>query len=149
MLLARARQANVLPGLETDQHQGNDFQRAEHRSQAEHDVRRSREVQVMEGADDAAGKKDDRREHHGARGRGNREQLQPREEERDDHGGEDFEEALHPEMHHPPAPVLGGHQVAALAVHQAGRVKQRDRDAGEQEHQQQRVALVAFRQAPA
>ena len=47
-------------------------------------------------------------------------QPEPREEECDHHGGEYFEEAFNPEVNHPPAPVFGGDEVAALAVHQAG-----------------------------
>ena len=42
------------------------------------------------------------------------EQPEPREQERDDHGREDLEEALDPEVHHPPAPVLGHRQVRVL-----------------------------------
>ena len=40
-------------------------------------------------------------------------QAHAREQEGDDHGGEDFEEAFDPEVHHPPAPVLGHGQVAS------------------------------------
>src|SRR5580700_3065513 len=47
-------------------------------------------------------------------------------------------------MHYPPAPVLGRHQIAALAVHQSGSVEKRDRNTGNQEHHQQRIALVAL-----
>ncbi len=100
----------------------------------------------MKGADDSAGEKDRRGEHDGARRGGHREQLQAGEEERDHHRGEHFEKAFHPEMHHPPSPVFRGDQIAALAVHQAGGVEKRDRDTREQEHQQQRVALVSFQE---
>ena len=76
----------------------------------------------------------------------NREQLQPREQEGDHHRGEDFKESLDPQVNHPPAPVFGGDQMAALAVHQARGIEQRDRDAGNQEQQQQRVAFVRLSQ---
>ena len=49
------RQADVLPDLEAHQHQRHHLQRAEHRPQRQHGGRRAREVQVVEGADDAAG----------------------------------------------------------------------------------------------
>ena len=62
VLLARACQANVFPRFKPDQHQRNHFQRAEHRSEAEHNIRRSREIEVMKGSDNAAGEK-----HHGGK----------------------------------------------------------------------------------
>ena len=103
----------------------------------------------MERADDAAREIDDGREEDTARGRRDREQLESREQERDDDGGEDFEEAFHPEMHDPPAPVLGGDQRAALAVHQSGGVEERNRDAGDQEQHQQASDSRRAASAPA
>ena len=100
----------------------------------------------MERADDSAGQIDDGGEQHRSRCRSNRQQLQPREQERDHDRGEYFKEAFNPQVNYPPAPVFRGDQRAALAVHQAGSVEQRDRDARDQEQHQQRMILVASRQ---
>ena len=59
------------------------------------------------------------------------------EQEGDHDGGEDLEEALDPEVDHPPPPVLGDRQVGVPVPHQAGDVEQRDRRRGEQEQPQQ------------
>jgi hypothetical protein len=50
----------------------------------------------------------------------------PGEEESDDRGGEDLEEALHPEVNHPPAPVLHHADVRMPAVHEARAIEQGD-----------------------
>ena len=65
------------------------------------------------------------------------EQPHAGEQEGDHDGGEDLEEALDPEVHHPPPPVLGHRQVRVPVPHQAGAVEQRDRRRGEEEQAQQ------------
>ncbi len=138
-----AGEADVLPCFEADQDQRHDFEGAEHRSQGQYRGRCTGEVQVMECSDDASRKIDDRREQDAARSCRDREQLQSREQEGDDDGGEDLEEAFDPKVNDPPAPVLGGNQRAALAIHQSGSVEERNRDAGNKEQHQQRMVLVA------
>ena len=69
-------------------------------------------------------------------------QAEAREEEGDHGGGEDLEEAFHPEMDHPPAPVFDDGQVGVLAPGEAGAVEEADGPGGEQEEVQQ-VALFA------
>src|SRR3546814_1909113 len=49
-------------------------------------------------------------------------------DEREGGGCEHFEEAFHPKMNHPPAPVLHDGDVRAFAVEQAGAVEQADGD---------------------
>src|SRR5947209_10881721 len=92
---------------------------------------------MVERSDDAAGKENDRREQHGARGAANLEELEARKEEGDDYGGEDFKESLDPEVNHPPAPVFGGDQMAALAIHQSSGIEHGDGDAGDEEQRKQ------------
>ena len=73
-------------------------------------------------------------------------QLEPREEECDDDGGEYFKEPFNPEVNYPPAPVFGGDQMAALAVHQAGRIEERDGNAGDEEERKQSTVLALANQ---
>src|SRR5215469_7166570 len=47
-------------------------------------------------------------------------------------------------MYDPPTPILGRDKVASFAVHQTSGIEQRDCNAGEQEHEQERMALIAF-----
>ena len=56
--------------------------------------------------------------------RGRAQQAHAREEEGDHDGGEDFEEAFDPEVHHPPAPVFGDRQVRVPAPHQTRAVEE-------------------------
>ena len=71
----------------------------------------------------------------------NLDQLEPGEQECDHNGCEYFEEAFNPEVNHPPAPVFGGDQMAALTVHQSGCIEERNRDAGDEKQHQQRAGL--------
>ena len=64
-------------------------------------------------------------------------QLETREEEGNDDGGEDFEESFDPEVNDPPAPVFGGDEMAALTVHEAGGIEERNGDAGDEEEDEQ------------
>ena len=45
-------------------------------------------------------------------------------------------------MNHPPAPILGCHQLAALTVHEAGCIEERNRYAGDEKEQEQRPVLA-------
>ena len=55
------------------------------------------------------------------------------EDERERDGREHLEEVLDPEVHDPPAPVVGDGDVRARRVEEADRVEQRDRDRGVEE----------------
>jgi hypothetical protein len=75
----------------------------------------------------------------GAAGGGAADQAEPGEQEGDDHGREHLEEALDPEVDHPPAPVLGDREVGVPAGAERGEVEAADRDGRDQEqHQDQR-----------
>ena len=123
------RQPQVLPRLEADEHQRHDLERAEHRPERQHERRRAGEVEVMQRADDAARQEDRRRQHGRFAGGAHADELQAREEERDHDGGEDLEEALDPQVHDPPAPVLGHRQMRVPAVAERGHVEDGDGDA--------------------
>src|SRR5262249_11361747 len=69
---------------------------------------------------------------------------QPGEEEGDDRGGEDFEEAFHPEVHYPPAPVFDHADVRLPAVHEARAIEQGDGPCRESEHQDESAPFTPF-----
>ncbi len=52
-----------------------------------------------------------------------------------------FEEAFHPQVHHPPAPVFDDRKVRVLAPSQAGAVEQAD---GPRRHQKQPQQMSLF-----
>ena len=85
--------------------------------------RRAAEVQVVEGADDPAEQKDDRRKQDRSGGGRDPQQSHSREQEGDDHGRKHFKKSFHPQVDHPPAPVFGDGQVRMLTPHQRGDVK--------------------------
>ena len=64
----------------------------------------------------------------GAAGGGRADEAEPREQERDDHGREHLEEAFDPEVHDPPAPVLGDREVRVLTGAERREVEAADRD---------------------
>ncbi len=97
---------------------------------------------MVQRADDAAGQEDGRREHDRLAGRSQAHELQPGEQERDDDRREDLEEALHPEVHHPPAPVLGEGEVRVAAVHERGAVEAGDGAADEMKKRTASVPLL-------
>ena len=72
----------------------------------------------MKRTDDSTRQKDGGREERSLGCGANLDQLEPREEEPDHNSCEYFEEAFNPEVNHPPAPIFGGDEMAALAVHQ-------------------------------
>ncbi|MNS56322.1 hypothetical protein D3C72_891780 [compost metagenome] len=131
----------VLVGLEGDQHQRHHLEGAKSRAQSQNRRGRTGEVKVVEGAEDAARQKDRRGEEHRRGGRGGLDQAHAGEEEGDDGRGEDLEEALHPQVHHPPAPVLGDRQVGLAIPHQPGGVEERDGRRRQQEQPQQVLRL--------
>ena len=96
----------------------------------------------MKGANDSAGQKDGGREERSLGCGANFDQLEPREKEPDHHGCEYFKEALNPEVNYPPAPIFGGNKMAALTVHQASRIKERNRNAGDEEERQKRAVFT-------
>ena len=79
-------------------------------------------------------------------GGAHRHEFQPREEKRDHDGREHLEEALDPEVHDPPAPVLGHRQVGLPAVAERRDVEHSDRRRRNQEHRQQRPLVVRLLQ---
>ncbi len=87
----------------------------------------------MTGSDNAAGKKYGGRKQRRFGGKGRTNETKTREEESDHRGGEDLEEALYPEMDHPPTPILYDRQVGVLAPGEAGAVEQADCPRGKQE----------------
>ena len=69
-------------------------------------------------------------------------QAEPREEECDHRGGKDLEEAFHPQMNHPPAPVFHDGQMRVLAPGQARAVEEPDgARRKEQEEPEQRLVV--------
>ena len=67
----------------------------------------------------------------------------PAEHERERDRREHLEEVLDPEVHDPPAPVVGDRHVRARRVEEADRVEERDRDRGVEE-QVREAALVTL-----
>ena len=63
----RPGEAVVVVALEAEQHQRHHLQRRDDRAQRHHRRRRAGPVEVVQGADDAAGQEDDGREQHGDR----------------------------------------------------------------------------------
>ena len=106
------------------------------------------EVQVVHRPDDAAHRVQDDVEEHD----GERDPLAHHAEQHehvgDHHGGEELEEVLHPQVHDPEAPELGGREVVAGARDQPDGVEGGDR-ARRQEEQPRHVARVLGGQAPA
>ena len=84
----------------------------------------------MQGAEHAAGQEHDRGEQHRGGRTGRAQQAEAREQERNCRRGEHFEEAFHPQVHHPPAPVLDHGEVRVFAPHEARAIKQPDAHGG-------------------
>ena len=126
-----AAQLEGLIGLEADEGQRHHLERGEARPERDDRRRRSREVQVMQRAEHAPGQEHDGREQHRHRRGAHAQQSQPREQEGNDRGGEHFEESFHPQVHHPPAPVLHHGDVRVLAPHEPGAVEQADANRGQ------------------
>ena len=96
---------------------------------------------MVERADDPAGQEDGGREQDCGGGRGRAQQAHASEQEGDHHRGEDLEEALDPQVHDPPSPVLGDGEVRLPVPEQPRDVEQRDGGRGQQEQRQQVTAL--------
>ena len=71
------------------------------------------------------------------------------EQEADHRGREHLEEALDPQVHDPPAPVLDHRQVRVLAPHQPRAVEQPDGDGRQEQQADDRRRFVACASAPA
>ena len=131
----------VLEGVIAQQHQRHHFQGGEHRADGRDGGGGTREVQVVERARDTA----DHEQHGGEQaGRGGRvlaDHAQVVEHEADRAGSEHFEEAFHPQVHHPPAPVLHDGDVRVLTVDQCRGIEDADGSSSHGEQDQQ--ALVA------
>ncbi|MPM33623.1 hypothetical protein SDC9_80200 [bioreactor metagenome] len=126
-------------GLEADQGQRDDLQGAERGAPGHQQVVRPGEVQVVAGADDAAGQ-EDRGRGDGRRGRRpGADQAEPGEEEGDHRGGEDLEEALHPQVDDPPAPVFLDRQVPAVGHPESRAEEAGDGQGAQQQHDDQRA----------
>ena len=137
--------APVVVRLEGDQRQRHHFERREHRAQRQHRFRRAGEIEVMEGAQHAAAQEDHGREHDIDRRRRGPQQPHMHEHPRHPGGGEHLEDAFHPQMHHPPAPVFGDGEMAVAPVEEAGAEQQAD--AGRRQQQQQQQVPVGARPA--
>ena len=142
-LLARA-QLQERPRLDRQEGQRNDLGRREERAQRHVLHRRAGEVQMVHGADDAAGGiQDDVEEDHAQRD-SFAHHAQQHEHVGHHHGGEQFEEVLDPQVHHPEPPEVGDGVVGVAAGQQPDGVERRDRQPGEEEqprHVHLRLAL--------
>ncbi len=131
-LLART-QLQERPRLDGQEGQRDHLGRREERAQRHVLHRGAGEVQMVHGADDAAGgiqddvKEDDAQRdplaHH----------TQQHEHVGHHHGGEQLEEVLDPQVHHPEPPEVGDSEMGAAAGQQSDRVERRDRQPGEEE----------------
>ena len=144
--LRRLRKANVLPCFIADQRQRHNFKCTEDGAETNHRRSCTCEVKMMEGADDSAGKEDGRREERGLGSGSDLNQLESREQEPDHNSREYFEEAFNPEVNHPPAPVFRRYKMAALTVHQARRIEERNGNAGDKKQDQKRAVLALANQ---
>ncbi|KAG1436377.1 hypothetical protein G6F57_020692 [Rhizopus arrhizus] len=99
----------------------------------------------MERARNAAQHEQRSRSQAGRRRHAARHQAQRRENECQRRRREHFEEALDPQVHDPPAPVLHYRQVRAFAVEEARAIEQPDR--ADRRRQQRQQVLVAARLA--
>ena len=104
------------------------------------------EVKVVESAGYAAEQEQRGRSQRRCRGGTQRHQAQSGEDKGQCGGSEHFKEALHPQMHHPPAPVFHHGQVRAFAVEEATGVEQADGDDGEGKQREQ-IAIGTARRA--
>ncbi len=139
----RAGELQVVPRLEPDEEQRHHLERREDRAERQRHGGRAAEVQVVQRADDAARQEDGGRQHAGLAGALQADQAQAREEERDHDGREHLEEAFHPEVDDPPAPVLGHGEVGVPAGAERGAVEAGNRDDRDREEHQDRPLLVA------
>ena len=143
--LGAVLQAPVLPGLMSQDNQRHHFECTEGSTHG-HDRRgRAREVQMVEGTWHTTEHEQRSGGQAGGGGQTLGHQAHAGKNEGQSCGGEDFEEALHPKVNHPPAPVLHHRQVRALAVSKAGTVEQTDGD--HRSRQQGQQVLVSTRGA--
>ena len=120
-------------GLEPDQRQRHHFESRDARAERDHRRGGAGKIQVMEGAEDATGHEHDGGEQHVDRCRLRAHQAEFHEQEADDGHREHLEEALDPEVHHPPAPVFDHRQMRVLVPHQSGAEQQTDGRGGQEQ----------------
>src|SRR5579885_3121516 len=97
----------------------------------------------MAGADDSAGEKNRGGKQGTFGGESGLNQAKTRKEKCDHRGGENFEEALNPEVNHPPAPIFDDGEVRVLAPGESSAVEKTDRRGGHEEKPQERLLFAA------
>ena len=130
----------------TDQGERHHFQGREHGTDREGRGRGAGKVEVVQRAEHSAGQEDDRGEQHGMVGGAAAQKAQLDRQERDGGGREDLEEAFHPQVDDPPAPVFDHRQVRVLAPGQTRAVEQADGDRRQEEDDRERLALARLSQ---
>src|SRR5215813_11417057 len=78
-----------------------------------------------------------------------RHKPEPGKEEGDDCGGEDLEEAFHPKMNHPPAPVFDHADVRMPAIHEASAIEECDGSRRYGKHHNEMAPFTSLRQGGA
>jgi len=136
----------VFHRLVADQHQGHHFERTERCAPREGRGGRAREIEMVIGPDDASRQVEGRSKQRSLSRERRGHEPKPGEEEGDDCGGEHFEEAFHPEVDHPPAPVFDHADMRMPAVHEARAIKQRDGSRRDGEHHDEMAPFTFFRQ---
>src|SRR5690606_4597840 len=135
-------EAPAFKGFVAQHDERHDLKRTERGTNSHYGRGGASEVQVVQRAGYTAQHEQRRRSEAGDGGATLRHQAHGREDEGQCRGGEDLEEAFHPQVHDPPAPVFHDGDVRTLAIEQAGTVEQADRHNGTGEQGQQ--VLVAF-----
>src|SRR5690606_26147704 len=139
----------VMEGFVTQHDQGHHFQGTEGSANGHDRCGRTREVQVMQSTGHTANQEQRGGSQTGNGGTALGNQTQGQEDKAHGNRGEDLEEALNPQVNHPPAPVLHDGDIGVLAVEQTGTVEQANghgRDG--QQNQQVVVALVTTQSRP-
>ncbi len=102
----------------------------------------------MPGPHDPSGQVEDGVEVDDARGRATGDEAQDHEHHGDEHGGEQLEEALDPQVDDPEAPVVDHGEVGAGAEEERGQVEERDRRRRVEEERGQLGALAVADRRP-
>jgi len=113
--------------FKAEQRERHHFQSGENAAEGHDGGRRSRPIHMMKRAHDAAPQVQGNDKVHSRMRQLFAHRAYSRQQEGKHHRREYLEESLNPEMHHPPAPVLGVRKMASLAVHESRHVKQRYR----------------------
>mmetsp|Transcript_105479 Transcript_105479/g.280890 ORF Transcript_105479/g.280890 Transcript_105479/m.280890 type:complete len:224 (-) Transcript_105479:497-1168(-) len=123
----------VLAGLEAHERQWAHLERGEAGADGDDGRWRAREVEVVEHAGDTSKEEDACCEESHTGSTLGLEHLEPHKDVGGHHGDEDLEEALHPHVHDPEAPVVHHGEVAARVIHEASAVEETDQ--GRRAHQ--------------